>query len=148
MTHPDPEQSPSGPEPSWPPAAGYPPPPSWPPPGGYPPGYPPPHAPYGPAPQPVYSVPSPVPEPPATSAGHASMAFGVVAFVLGWIPFVGVVGLACGVAGLMFGLRAQRLAGLGYVTDRGLTIAGVALSCIGLVAGVVINGVVLVFALA
>jgi hypothetical protein len=94
-------------------------------------------------PQPVYWVPSPVPELLATSAGHASMAFGLVALVLGWIPFVGVIGMTGGVAGLVFGLRALRLAGLGYVTDRGLAIAGIALSSVGLVAGVVINGVVL-----
>jgi hypothetical protein len=72
----------------------------------------------------VYWVPSPVPEPPATRAGHAAMAFGIVAFVLSWLPYVAVVGAAFGVAGVMFGLRALRLAGLGYMTDRGLASAG------------------------
>ena len=62
----------------------------------------------------------------------------------GWVPCVGVVGIALGVLGLALGLKALRLAELIYLSDRGLAIPGVVLSCLGIELGVVFTGVVVV----
>lgn len=124
-THPEPEPGPeqphqSHPASSWPPSA----------PTGY--------RPYL-QPQPVYTVPSPVPQAPVTSTGPVGFAFGVLALMLGWIPLFGIAGIACAVVGLALCMKALRLAKLGFISDRGLAIAGVVCACAGLVLGLAIN---------
>jgi hypothetical protein len=95
-------------------------------------------------PHPVYAAPSPVPHPRTSSTGPASFACGLMAALLGWIPLVGIAGIALGVLGLALAMKALRLAKLGYLSDRGLAIAGVVLSCLGLALGVVVTGTVLI----
>ena len=145
MTHPEPEPGPEQPQQPHP-ASSWPPPP----PTGYQP-YPQPHPatswpPSPPTgyepylqPQPVYTVPSPVPQPPVTNTGPVGFAFGVLALMLGWIPLFGVAGIACGVVGLALCMKALRLAKHGFISDRGLAIAGVVCACAGLVLGLAIN---------
>jgi hypothetical protein len=110
------------------------------------PAYPPPYQQYPPypPPQPVYSVPSPYAEKPVTNTGPAACAFGLMALLLGWVPVFGIVGITCGVAGIVFALRALELAKLGFVSDRGLAIAGLVLACAGLAVGVPVNLVFLI----
>ena len=63
------------------------------------------------------------------------MVCGIVALVIAWIPFVGVVGLAAAVVGLALGipaLRRSRPTG----TRRGAAITGIVTSSIGIVLGV------------
>lgn len=129
MSQPEPGQPQPGPQPG----------PIWPPPPqtayqAYP------HYPQYP-PHPVYAVPSPVPHPRTSSTGPASFACGLMAALLGWIPLVGI---ALGVLGLALAMKALRLAKLGYLSDRGLAIAGVVLSCLGLALGVLVTGTVLI----
>jgi hypothetical protein len=66
----------------------------------------------------VYGVPSPIPQAPVTNTGPESFAFGMLAFLLGWIPLVGPIGAGLGVVGPVLGLTALRLAQLGFVSDR------------------------------
>jgi hypothetical protein len=66
----------------------------------------------------VYGVPSPIPQAPVTNTGPVSFAFGMLAFLLGWIPLVGPIGAGLGVVGPVLGLTALRLAQLGFVSDR------------------------------
>jgi hypothetical protein len=103
----------------------------------------PPQSPYPahPVPVPVYAVPPPIPQAPVTNTGPISFAFGMLAFLLGWIPLVGLIGTGLGVIGLVLGLKALRLAKIGFISDRGLAIAGVVLSCVGIATGVVFAAV-------
>ncbi|WP_433295237.1 hypothetical protein ACQPZQ_12615 [Pseudonocardia sp. CA-142604] len=101
----------------------------------------PPQSPYPAHPVPVYAVPSPMQQAPVTNTGPISFAFGMLAFLLGWIPLVGLIGTALGVVGLVLGLKALRLAKIGFISDRGLAIAGVVLSCVGIAIGVVFAAV-------
>jgi hypothetical protein len=118
------DQPPGPPQPPYPPQWFHPPQPSYP-----------------AQPVPVYAVPSPVSQAPVTNTGPVSFAFGMLAFLLGWIPLVGLIGTGLGVVGLVLGLKALRLAKLGFVSDRGLAIAGVVLSCVGIATGVVFAAV-------
>jgi hypothetical protein len=77
-----------------------------------------------------------------TDTGPVSFALGMLAFLLGWIPLVGPIGAGLGVLGLVLGMKALRLAELGFSSDRGLAIAGVVLSCVGIAAGVQFSAVV------
>jgi len=43
--------------------------------------------------------------------------------------------------GLVLGMKALRLAKIGFISDRGLAIAGVVLSCVGIATGVVFAAV-------
>ncbi|GAA1276606.1 hypothetical protein GCM10009609_44500 [Pseudonocardia aurantiaca] len=147
MTEPDeptrpasPPQYPTQPYPSQPypsqpyPAQSYPP---------QHPAYPPPHQQYPPyqLPQPVYG---PYPRKPVTNTGPAAFAFGFIALLLGWVPLFGIAGIACGVVGVVLALKALELAKLGFVSDRGLAIAGLVVACAGLTVGVVVHIVLLV----
>jgi hypothetical protein len=126
------------------------------PPQSYPPqSYPPPtaaqpypqYAPYPPyQPQPFSAVPSPYRERPVTNAAPAAVAFGILALVVGWVPLVGILGIASGVVAIAFAVRALRLAALGYVSDRGLAIAGSVLASAGILAGLTVHLVILVYA--
>lgn len=91
---------------------------------------------------PVYAVPSPIPQLPVTNTKPVSFAFGMLAFLLRWIPLVGLIGAGLGVVGLVLGRKALRLAKLGFTSDRGLAIVGVVLSCVGIATGMVVSAVV------
>lgn len=101
----------------------------------------PPQSPYPAQPVPVYAVPTPTPQAPVTNTGPVSFAFGMLAFLLGWIPLVGLIGAGLGVVGLVLGLKALRLVKIGFISDRGLAIAGVVLSCVGIATAVVFAAV-------
>lgn len=65
------------------------------------------------------------------------MVFGIIALVIAWIPFVGLVGLGLGIAALVIGLRARRRTD----TAAGKATAGLVMGSIGIALGVV--GIVL-----
>lgn len=57
---------------------------------------------------------------------------GLASIVTGWIPFVFVIGLAAGIAGLVLGIIARRRVGRGEALGGGLATAAIVLSPIGL----------------
>ena len=85
------------------------------------------------------TIAGPAATPPQDGGGNgvaiASMVCGIVALVIAWLPFVGVIGLVAAVVGLGLAipaLRRSRPAG----TRRGVAIAGLVTSAIGLILGV------------
>lgn len=92
-------------------------------------GYQPPSPPPGPPPAGLgYWAPAPQPAPPPSStSAHASIAFGIVALVFSWVPLIGVI---LGAVGISLGMKAWRLADLGYDSQRGMGTAGIVLSAI------------------
>lgn len=81
--------------------------------------------------------------PPTSASGHASIGVGIVAILLCWVPFLGIVGLALGVLGMTLAFRALRLRQLGYVADRGTAVAGLVLSTIAAVVAGVMHLIIL-----
>jgi hypothetical protein len=71
-----------------------------------------------------------------SATGPAAFAFGFLALVMSWVPFVGI---GFGIAGVLFAGKAMQLSRMGVAADRGLAIAGLALSIIGIGA----NGILL-----
>jgi hypothetical protein len=84
-----------------------------------------------PAVQPVY-VPYPVPTPgsaPGDAMALTSMILGIVSAAIGWVPVCGLIALAPAIVGIVLGalgLKSQR--------RRGMAIAGIILSVIGIAA--------------
>lgn len=93
-----------------------------------------------PPPLPFYPAPQPRPR---SSLGLVSLACGLVALLIGWVPLVGFVGLVAAIIGVITGAKALQLRKRGYDVDHGLATAGIALS--GLVLFFVI-GFLLLFA--
>jgi hypothetical protein len=84
-------------------------------------------------------TPAPPTPPPVQPAPHARNGFGTTGFVLGllavlfsWIPFVGVIGWPLAVLGLIFGGLGLRRVLSHRADNKGLTIAGIVLSLLGL----------------
>ena len=96
-----------------------------------------------PLPVPVTGTgPGPAPERPEQGNGVAvaSMVLGIVALVIAWIPFIGVVGLVAAVVGLALSVPAMRRSRPSG-PRRGIAIAGLVTSAIGVALGVI--GIVL-----
>jgi hypothetical protein len=91
---------------------------------GYPP--PPPQS-AGPVGQPIY-VPVPVTSAPGDGMALTSMILGIVAAAIGWVPLCGIVALAPAIVGVVLGAL-----GLKSERRRGMAIAGIILSVIGIV---------------
>ena len=88
---------------------------------------------------------APAAAPPQDGGGNgtaiASMVCGIVALVIAWLPFIGVIGLVAAVVGLALAIPALRRSRPPAGTRRGVAIAGLVTSAIGLVLGVL--GIVL-----
>ena|SRR5215469_6101911 len=78
--------------------------------------------------QPIY-VPVPVTSPPGDGMALTSMILGIVAAAVGWIPLCGLVALAPAIVGIVLGAL-----GLKSEKRRGMAIAGIILSVIGIAA--------------
>ena len=85
-----------------------------------------------------------MPSAPAGDGGNglaiASMVCGIVALVVAWIPFFGIIGLAAAVVGLAIGIPALRRS-KPTGARRGAAITGIITSSIGIVLGIL--GIVL-----
>ncbi len=97
---------------------------------------PPPGAPMMPmgAPPPMYLHPAMPPQPTANSIANTGGTLGIIAFVLGWIPILGIfVGWPLGVLAIIFGAlgigRANRMGGLG----KGMAVTGLVLGILTVV---------------
>ena len=81
---------------------------------------------------PTYSEPPVSPVPVSSGSGVAAMVCGIIALILCWVPFIG----------LVFGIVAMVLGGKGMRTlpqgKKGMAIAGFVMGIIGLVVGVII----------
>jgi hypothetical protein len=83
---------------------------------------------------------------PTSATGPAAFAFGFLALTTGWVPLFGLVGIVFGVAGVLFAGKTMELARSGAAADRGLAIAGLVLSILGVLVSVALNGVLLMTA--
>jgi hypothetical protein len=94
----------------------------------------------GPAAGPQQAVPSPPTGAGGNGLAVASMVCGIVALVIAWVPFFGIVGLAAAVVGLALGIPALRRS-KPTGARRGAAITGIVTSSIGIVLGIL--GIVL-----
>ena len=69
---------------------------------------------------------------PRNGLGIAALVVGIAALVLGLIPFVGVIGLVAVVLGVVALSRVRR----GLATNRGVSITGIVLGALGVLAAV------------
>lgn len=120
----------------------------YPPQSGYPqqghPAYPPPPG-TGPPRAPGYGYQgAPGHKPPSNGLGIAALIVGLVALLFGVIPFVGIVGIVLGVVGVILGIIALARVRNGAADNKGMSIAGLVLSALAILAGI-ISSVVLFF---
>lgn len=87
-------------------------------------------APYGPPPG--YDPYAPAAPAPRNGLGIAALVVGIVALALAWIPLVGFVGLVAVVLGIIALSRVRR----GLATNRGVSITGVVLGAVAVVAAI------------
>lgn len=87
-------------------------------------------APYFPAP--ATDV-QPQGQPPRNGLGTAGFVLGLIGLVLSFIPIIGIVAWPLVIVGLVLSILGVIRAGNGQATNRGLAIAGTALSAVGLV---------------
>ncbi|GAA1279806.1 MmpS family transport accessory protein [Saccharothrix xinjiangensis] len=77
--------------------------------------------------------PPPPPVPPQNGLGTAGFVLGLVGLLFSFLPVIGVVAWPLVILGLVLGLVGWARADRGRATNKGLAIAGVALSAVGLV---------------
>ncbi|WP_158844956.1 MmpS family transport accessory protein [Saccharothrix deserti] len=77
--------------------------------------------------------PPPVPTPPRNGLGTAGFVLGLVGLLFSFIPLVGVIAWPLVVLGLVLGGLGLAKAARGQANDKGLAVAGIALSAVGLV---------------
>ncbi|WP_158726358.1 DUF4190 domain-containing protein [Tomitella fengzijianii] len=113
-------------------AQGYPPPgqPGYPPPPGSVPPAPPGYGPYGYPGQPPT-------RPPRNGIGIAALVVGIIALLFGIIPFIGLGGIVLGVIGVVLGIVALSKVRSGDADNKGVSIAGLVLSGLAILAGIV-----------
>lgn len=75
------------------------------------------------------------------NAGTASLALGLVGLFFSFIPLVGFIGVPLVILGLVFGITGLRSRTL--VQDRGLCIAGVVVSALGLMLSLLYGAIIL-----
>lgn len=93
---------------------------------------------YYPPQQPMIGYPVPPPPPPAQNGmGIASFVLGLLGLLTSFIPVVGVVAWPMVIIGLVLGFVALGKAGRGRATNKGMAIAGIVLSALGLVVCVI-----------
>lgn len=80
-------------------------------------------------PQPYCQSPAPAP---SSNLGATSLAFGLIGMVFGLVPLIGVVGIPLMIIGLVFGIKAMKLADRGVQVDRGMSMGGIITSGMGL----------------
>lgn len=82
---------------------------------------------------PVMPYQPPAPTPPQNGLGTAGFVLGLVGLLFSFIPIVGVVAWPLVIVGLILGLLGLAKANRGQANNKGLAIAGIALSAVGLV---------------
>lgn len=83
--------------------------------------------------QPLPYPPPPTAPPPRNGLGTAGFVLGLIGLIFSPIPIIGVVAWPLVILGLIFSLIGLRRAANRLATNRGLTIAGLACSAVGLV---------------
>ncbi|AXB48229.1 hypothetical protein A4R43_02630 [Amycolatopsis albispora] len=84
---------------------------------------------YAPTPPPVMQAPSQ----PRNGLGTAGFVLGLVGLIFAFIPLIGIVAWPLTILGLIFGVIGLQRANRGQSTNKGMAIAAIALSAIGLV---------------
>ncbi|UOZ04285.1 DUF4190 domain-containing protein [Amycolatopsis sp. WQ 127309] len=89
------------------------------------------------APTPYQPAPSPVAQPPRNGLGTAGFVLGLVGLIFSPIPIIGLVAWPLVIIGLVLSFLGLGRANKGVATNKGLAIAGIVLSAIGLVVCVI-----------
>ncbi|WP_182358266.1 DUF4190 domain-containing protein [Tomitella gaofuii] len=75
--------------------------------------------------------------PPRNGFGIAALIVGIIALLFGIIPFIGPGGIVLGIIGLVLGIVALSKVRSGTADNRGVSIAGIVLSALAIVAGII-----------
>jgi hypothetical protein len=80
----------------------------------------------------TYAMPPAAPQTPRNGFGTAGFVLGLVGLFFSFIPLIGVIAWPLVILGLIFSILGLRRASSGQATNKGLAIAGIVLSAIGL----------------
>ncbi|GAA1653029.1 DUF4190 domain-containing protein [Georgenia ruanii] len=73
---------------------------------------------------------------PRNGLGVAALVIGIIAVLLAWVPFVGLLGLVGGVVAIILGAVALSRVGRGEATNRSQSIAGIVLGALAVLLGI------------